>query len=222
MDSEALTEGSMLKAAAVFEAAAPFVVTAIGEGRPELVDERVVGREEFDAVETALLGTSRGSNETVDHFLDFRFGHGMAAVGIMKRRHSRRRPIGLEGIVEIAMLADVIELVTDDRAVAMHRVGDLAEMRNDIIAGMFEVAAREHRRAVHRNRLDDDHGGSAHGTFLIIAAMAFTGQTAFGHVRGVRTENNPVVQRKMGELQGAEEIRKSAGHQGRLFTEFQI
>src|SRR5215211_7755896 len=118
------------------------------------------------------------------------------------------------------MLANVIELVTDDRAVAMHRVGDLAEMRNDFIGGMLEVAAREHRRAVHRDRLDDDHGGSADSTFLIIAAMAFARQTAFGHICSVSTEDNPVLQRKMGELQGPEKIRKSAGHQCWLLTEF--
>ena len=35
----------------VFEPAAPFVVAAIGEWRPELIDNGVIGSENFDAVE---------------------------------------------------------------------------------------------------------------------------------------------------------------------------
>ena len=37
----------------VFEPAAPFVVAAIGERRPELIDNGVIGSEDFDAVEQA-------------------------------------------------------------------------------------------------------------------------------------------------------------------------
>ena len=39
------------------------------------------------------------------------------------------------------MLADVIELVADDCAMAMHGIGDLAKMRNDLVGRVAEVAA---------------------------------------------------------------------------------
>ena len=63
------------EAHAVLEAAAPAVVAAVGEGRPELVDQRMIGGEQLDAVETRLLGAARGGDEAVDHFLDLGLAH---------------------------------------------------------------------------------------------------------------------------------------------------
>ena len=54
---------------------------------------------------------------------------------------------GLEGIVEVAVLADMVELVQDHRAMRLHRLGDLAEMRDDLVGRMAEIAARQHRGA---------------------------------------------------------------------------
>ena len=145
------------EAHAVPEAAAPLVVAAIVEGQPELVDNGIVGGEEFYAVKARLLGAAGSLHETIDNLLDLGFAHGVAAIGIVKRWQSRRRPGRLVGIVKVTVLAHVIELMADDRAVAMHSVGDLAEMRNDLVGGMAEISTGENGGAMHRHGLDDDH-----------------------------------------------------------------
>ena len=58
----------------------------------------------------------------------------------------------------------------------MDGVGDLAEMRDDLVARMAEIAAGQHGGAMHRHRLDHDHRRAAAGALLVIAAMALAGQ----------------------------------------------
>ena len=70
------------------------------------------------------------------------------------------------------MLADMIELMEDHRAMRMDGVGDLAEMRDDLIGRMAEIAAGQDGGAMHRHRLDHDHRRTAAGALLVIAAMA--------------------------------------------------
>src|SRR5438477_7982309 len=100
----------------------------------------------------------------------------MAAVRIMEGGQARRRPVGLIGIVEVAVLADMIELVADDRAMGVDRVGHPAEMGNDLVGRMAEIAACQDCGAMDRYRLDDDHRSTTPGAFLVVAAMALARQ----------------------------------------------
>ena len=109
----------------------------------------------------------------------------MAAIGIVKGWQSRRRPGRLEGIVKVTVLADVIKLMADHSAVAMHSVGNLAEMRNDLVGGMAEIATGENGGAMHRHGLNDYHAGTATGAFFVVATVAFTGQPLLRHIGGV-------------------------------------
>src|SRR5689334_15187064 len=103
------------------------------------------------------------------------------------------------------MLADVIELVADHRAMLMHRISDLAEMRNDFVARMAEVAARQHTRAVNGNRLHHDHAGSAPRPLFVISPVPLARQPGFGHVGGVSAKDNTVSQRLVAKLKGLEQ-----------------
>src|SRR5690349_10839124 len=105
------------------------------------------------------------------------------------------------------MLADMIELVADDGAMGMNGIRDFAEMRDDLVARMTEIAARQDRGAMHRYRLDHDHRGPAARALLVIAAMAFAREAALGHVGRMRTENDAVAQGLVAQLERLKEIR---------------
>ncbi len=132
------------------------------------------------------------ATKRVDHLLDFGLAHAVAAVAVVKGGKPRGRPVGLEGIVEVAMLADMVELVEDHRAMGVDGIGDLAEMRDDLVGRMAEIAAGQHRGAVNRHRLDHDHGGAADGALLVIGAMALAREAALRHVGGVGAEDDAV------------------------------
>ena len=100
----------------------------------------------------------------------------------------------------------------------MDRVGDLAEMRDDLVGRMAEIAARQHGGAMHRHRLDHDHRRAAAGALLVIAAMALAGQALLRHVGGVRAEDDAVAQRLVAQLQRLEEMGEGGRH-GRIFAE---
>ena len=94
----------------------------------------MIGGEQLDAVEARRLGAAGGGDEAVDHLLDLGLAHAVAAVAVVEGRQARGRPVGGEGIVEVAMLADMVELMQDHRAMGMDGVGDLAEVRDDLVA----------------------------------------------------------------------------------------
>ena len=72
------------EAHAVLEAAAPFVVAAVVEGQPELVDDGIIGREQLDAVEACLFGPPCRLHEAFDDLLDFHLDHGVAAIRVVE------------------------------------------------------------------------------------------------------------------------------------------
>ena len=198
------------EAHAVLERAAPAVVAAVRPGRPELVDQRVVGGEQLDAVEAGLPGAPGGRREGFDHLEDLGLAHRVAAVGIVVGRQARGRPVGPEGVVVIAVLADVVELVDHHRAVRLAGRGDAAERRDHGIVRVAEVAAGQDRRRVHRHRLDHDHRRPAPRPLLVIAAVTLAGQAAFGHVGGVRAEHEAALQRLVAQRERREEVGKRA------------
>jgi hypothetical protein len=59
---------------------------------------------------------------------------------------------------------------------------------------------------MHRHRLDHDHRRAADGAFLVVAAMAFSRQTQFGHIGGMRAENDTIVELTMTQLDWLEQI----------------
>ncbi len=189
------------EAHAVLEAAAVLVVAPVGDRRPELLDQRVVGRHQLAAVIAAGLGPRGAAREGGDDLRDLALGHRMAAVGIVHRGQAGGRPVVGQRVVPVAMRADVVELLDDMCALGMHRVGDAAEMRDDGIVVGAEVAARQHRGLVDRHRLHHDHRGPAHRALAVIAEMPLAGQPALAHVGGVRAEHDAVAQREVSQLQ---------------------
>ena len=108
--------------------------------------------------------------------------------------------------VGIAMLTNMVKLLQNSGAMRVHRVGNFAEMGDDFIVAMAEVAARQYRGRMHRHRLDHDHRRAADGAFFVIAAMALAGQAQLGHVGGMGAEDDAVVETAMAQLQGQENI----------------
>ena len=198
----------------VLEAAAPAVVAAVGGGRPELVDQRVIGREQLDPIEPRLLGPPCRLDVALDHLLDLGLAHPVAAVRIVERGQPRWRPAGLEGVVEVAVLADMVELMQDHRPFRVHRIGDLAKVRDHLVARVPEIAAREHRRGMHGHRLDHDHPGTAQGSLAIVAQMPRPRQAVLGHVGRMRAEHDAVAQGLVPDGQRREQMREGVSHSG--------
>jgi hypothetical protein len=197
---------SQEKAHAVLETAAVAVVPAVRPGRPELIDQGVVGGEQLDPVEARRVRPPRGLREALDAGLDLGQAHGVAAVLVVVGRQARGRPAGRERVVRVAVLADVVELLDHDRAVLVAGIGQAAEMRDHRIVAVTEVAARQHRRLMHRHRLDHDHGGPAQRPLQVVVQVTLARQPAFGHVRRVGTEGEPVLQPFVAEIQRLEEV----------------
>jgi len=189
----------------VLERAAPPVGAFVGQWRPELVDEAVVSREEIDAVESRVAVAARGFDEGCDQFLDLGLGHGVAAPGIVEGGNTGWRPVGLPAVVLVAMPADMIDLMDHDCAMRMAFIGDLAEMRDDHVAFMQEIPARQDAGPVGWRGLDHDHRRTAARPFPVVAEMARTRDALVTHVGRMGSEDDPVLQRLVAQLQGREE-----------------
>ena len=147
---------------------------------------------------------ARGLDEAVDQLLDLGLGHGVAAPAIVEGGHARGRPVGLAGIVLIAMLADVVELMHHHRAMRMAGVGDLAEMRDDRVALMPENC----RGSAPPVRWT----GTGSTTIIaapprarssVVAEMALAGQALLTHVGGVGAEDDAVASASCGAAAAA-------------------
>ena len=200
------------EARAVFQAAAPAIVAPVGERRPELVDQAIIAGKKIDAVEARIAVAPGGLDEALDQFLDLGLDHGVTAPRVVHRGHTRRRPIGLPRIVLIAMTADMIDLVDHHRAVAVAFVGNAAEVRDNGVVFMAEVAACQHSGAVRWRRLDDDHRRAAAGALTVIGEVALGGQAVLAHVGGVCAEHDAVLERLVAQLEGCEQVRKLLRH----------
>ncbi len=99
----------------------------------------------------------------------------MAAVAVVIARQPRRRPRLAVGVVEVAVLADVVQLVDDRGALGVDRVGDPPERLDDRIVTVSEVASRQYAGRMDRYGLDHDHRGSAAGPFEVVAEVAVAG-----------------------------------------------
>ena len=93
---------------------------------------------------------------------------------VVHRGQTRRRPVRLEAVVPVGMGADMVELLEDGGALGMHRFGDAAEMRDDRIVRVPEIAARQHGGRMHRHRLDHDHRRAAQRPLAVVSQMTFT------------------------------------------------
>ena len=201
------------KAHPVRERAAPAVVPAVRPRGPELIDQGVVGGEQLDPVEARRLGARGGLREAFDDRLDLGLAHGVAAVGIVIGGQARGRPAGAEGVVGIAVLADVVELVDHHHVMRLAGLGDPAEAGDHGVVGGAEVAAGHDRGRMHRHRLDHDHGGPATGPRQVVAEVTLARQAALGHVRGVGAEHEPVLERPGPERQRREQVWEGLRHQ---------
>ena len=121
------------------------------------------------------MSTARCLREAFDELLDLRLAHGVAAVGVVVGGQAGRRPGRLEGIVEVAVLPHVIDLMNHHGAVFVAGIGDAAEMRDHRIVPVAEVAAGENAGGVGGDRLAHDHRRAAPGTLAVVAQVAFPG-----------------------------------------------
>ncbi len=81
-------------------------------------------------------------------------------------------------------------------------------MGDDRVVAGTEVAPGQHRRPMDRHRLHDDHAGATQGALAVVAEVPLAGQTALGHVRGVRPEGDPARQRPVAQRQRLEHVRE--------------
>ena len=142
------------------------------------------------------------------------FRHRVAAVLVVHRGQTGRRPVRLVREIEVAVGADVVKLLDHHRPVLAAGVGDPAKVRNHAVVFVAEVAPREHRGAVNRHRLDHDHGRAANGPFEVVAEMALGGEAFGAHVGGVGAEVQAMLERPGADLNGVEEVREGGcrGH----------
>ncbi len=104
------------------------------------------------------------------------------------------------------MGADMEHLADDDGAVFMHRVGDLAEARNDRVIAGAELPPGQDRRLMDRYRFDHDHPGTPSGAFPVIAEMPFRGQAVDAHIGGMGAKDDAVLQRLVANGQRLEQL----------------
>src|SRR5690606_17338990 len=136
------------------------------------VEHGVIGCPDLDAVETCLPAPPGRLNETVDRFLDLGFAHPVRAVRVVIAGQARGGPAGMERIVRVGMLADMIELLYGDGAIAPDGFGNLAEMRDDAVVARAEIATSQHGRLMHGHRFHHDHASAAYGALGIVGHMA--------------------------------------------------
>ena len=176
--------------------------------RPELLEERVVGGHDLAAVESRLLRPAGGFREALDELFNLRAGHRVAAVLVVHGGQAGRRPARLEREIEVAVRADVVELLDHDRAVLVAGIGDPAKVRDHAVVAVAEVAPGKHRGAVDRHRFDHDHRGPAQGPLDVVAEVAFGGEALGAHVGGMGAEVQAMLERDRAHLDGAEEVRE--------------
>jgi len=191
---------------AVFKRAAPLVAALVGKRGPELVKQAVIGGPDLDPVEAGFLAPDRGIDKALNGLLDLILGHGVAAIVVMIAGPARGRPVGMPGIVPVAMRAHVIELLDHHRAMRLAGLGDAGEMRDDVIAGVAEIAARQHGGGMDRHRLDHDHRRATQSALQVIGQVLIPRQTVMGHVGGVGTEHDAVLQLFVAQLDRGEDM----------------
>ena len=110
------------------------------------------------------------------------------------------------GVVCVPVLANVVKLLENHRAFLVNGLGDLPEVRDHLIRAVPEVTPCQHRRRMHRNRLDHQHSGTAQGAFTVVGHMSLGGQTLLRHVRGVRPKHNAVAQGLVPQRHGGKNV----------------
>ena len=132
----------------------------------------------------------------------------MAAVLVVHRGQTGGRPVRLVREVEVAVRADVVELLDHDRAVLVARVGDAAEVGDHRVVAVAEVAPGEDRGAVDRHRLDHDHRRPAPRAFEVVTEVTFGGKALGAHVGRVGAEVEAMLERLRADPDRAEEVRE--------------
>lgn len=197
---------------AVDEQAAPLVVALVVERRPELIEQTSIGGPDFHAVEAGLLAADRRRYEMRNCLLDLRLGHCVRAVAVMVARPTGRRPMRVVGEIGVAVTADVVELLQDDRAVLLDAVRQLLEGRDHRVVGVAKIAACEDGGGVNRHGLDDDHGRSAKRTLHVIGDVLIAGNAVVGHVCRVCTEHDPVAKSMAADADLRKDPREFCSH----------
>jgi len=129
------------KPGAVVQAPAPLVVAPVGPAGPELIKQRMMGGPELGPVEARLAAADRGGNVGRDQFLDLGFGYPVAAVAAVMGRPARRRPMGLEAEIGIAVRTNVIDFQDDDGSRRANRFRYFQKSRNRGVVLGAEIAA---------------------------------------------------------------------------------
>ena len=200
------------EAQAILQRATPLVGSPVAPWQPELVDDGVVGGEQFHSVETAPLRAVGSIDEALDGLFDLRLAHRVASFGVVVRRQPRRRPGRLVAVVEVAVLADVVQLLQDHGSLGVHGIGDGTKSGDHGVVAGEEVASGEHRGGVHRHGLHHNHRRATPGALEVVAEVPSCGQTQLRHVGRMRTEHDAVAQREVAQLQRLCEVRMAGTH----------
>jgi hypothetical protein len=166
----------------------------------------MIGGKDLHPVEAAFARPRGRVDKAGDHLLDFCPAHGVRHVRVVVGGQPGRRPAGPERVVEVAMLADMVELLDHHRIVGVAGFGDGAEAGDHRVVIGAEVAAGEHRRRVDRHRLDDDHRRAADRPLEIVGAVLLARQAIARHVGRVGTEHDAVLQPPRSKLKRCEEV----------------
>jgi hypothetical protein len=166
----------------------------------------MVGGEQIDAVKAGRLTALRCAGKALNDFFDLARSHRMAAVRIVVGGKARRSPVWHERQIRVTVLTDVIQLLQYGGAVGMYRLGNFTEMRDDRVVAVAKVTAGQYCGGVYRHRFDYDHCSTAARAFFVVAAMALARQTHIGHVGGMSTEYDAIVEFAMTQVEWLENI----------------
>jgi hypothetical protein len=89
----------------------------------------------------------------------------------------------------------MVELLQNYRTMIVYSIGYLTKVWNYRVVAVQKITPGQDRGRVYRHRLDHDHRRAADGTLFVISAVAFSRQTLLGHIGGMRTKNNSIIQR---------------------------
>jgi hypothetical protein len=96
--------------------------------------------------------------------------------------------------------ADVVDLMKHRRPVRMALIDDPLEMRNNVVALSEKVASDKYTRSMGRCRFDNNHSGATAGAFSVIPKVPVAGQPFVTHIHRVRSEDHPILQRPVTDL----------------------
>jgi len=204
------------QAQAVLEAAAVLVGARVGERRDEVLEQVAAVERDVGAVVAALLEPHGRRRPRVDHLADLGPGHDVGPLAVPFLPRVRGRPQRRAGVPRVAAAAAVRDLRQAERAVTVDRVAHLAELRDDAVVPVVDLAPVVDRRRVDARGAEHHHHAAAALRLLLVVADVALGDVALLAEGGaVRRGDDAVLGRGVAEADRAEQPREGAHHLSR-------